>query len=631
MKDKMRALNKDIEWIPDWAGSNWFDSWLNNLRDNGITRQRYWGTPLPIWKCKKCKEYVVIGSLNELKELAGNVPDDLHRPYIDEVKIPCSCGEQMDRIPDILDVWIDAGTTSWTCLDYPQKTELFDKMWPPDFILEGKDQIRGWFNLLLIASMVSIGKPSYKACYMHGFVQDSQGRKMSKSLGNYILPEEVLDKYGADTLRYYMIGGANPGVDINYNFEDMNVKHKNLMVLWNLGNYLIDYSKTLGINPSEVSEDILGTEEKYILSKLNSTMQKVTELFENYHLNDVPLAIEELYLDLSRTYIQLTREKSALGSKDDKKVVLNTIYKVLINVLKMFSPVAPFITEAMYQNLKDAFKLHEFSIHMFDWPVVDEKAIDRNLELAMDTVSNVVQSSLAGRDKMSLGVRWPIQSLTVATKDDMVSKAVIELKEIIKTQVNVKEINVLDDMPGVKLNVQANFKTLGPDFGQAVAMIIPKLTQESPETILGHIEKEGKFTLKIDGRNYDIKKDHITVERDAPTKYQESEFKAGFVYLDKTMSDELEAEGYAREVMRRVQVLRKTGGLEKKDSIILYIKSDSEGVEMLSKHEDLIAEKVGAEKIKIDKVDPVKKHENNSKENIKGKEFEIWLDKVIVK
>ncbi|MBU1704331.1 MAG: class I tRNA ligase family protein, partial [Nanoarchaeota archaeon] len=629
LKDKMRQLNEGVLWIPRWAGSNSFDSWLNNLRDNGITRQRYWGTPLPVWKCDKCGEYTVVGSVAELKELAGSVPDDLHKPYIDEVKIPCKCGSQKDRIPDILDVWIDAGTTSWTCLDYPQRTDLFEKMWPPDFILEGKDQIRGWFNLLLVASMVSMEKHSYKACYMHGFVQDAQGRKMSKSLGNYILPEEVVDKYGADTLRYYMIGGASPGVDINYNFEDLKVKSKNLTVLWNLGNYLVDYAKTLGVNAKDAQElSELGVEEKYILSKLNSTLHSVSELFENYALNEIPSAIEELYLELSRTYIQLTREKSAMGSEQEKKLVLNTIYKVLMGVLKMLAPIAPFISEAMYQNLKDAFGHKEFSIHLFDWPEHDEKLIDKNLEIAMDNVSSVVQSSLAGREKMGMGVRWPIQEITVVTKDDFVTKSVEELKDIIKTQVNVKEINVMEHMPGVKLSIKANFKTIGPDFGQAVAVIIPKLTSESAETIVGHIEKEGKYTLKVDKMKYEIKKEHIIIERQVPTKYQEAEFRQGFVYLNKTMTEELEAEGYSREVMRRVQALRKDAGLEKVDRVILYIKADEEMAGMLSKYVEQIQEKVGADKIKIDHVDPARKHAHHSVEKIKGNEFGIWLDKV---
>ena len=194
LKDRMRELNKSIKWVPDFAGSRNFDNWLANLRDNGITRQRYWGTPLPIWKCRQCKDFIVIGSIEELKKIAGRIPEDLHKPWIDEVKIKCKCGAMKERVPDVLDVWIDAGSASWNCLDYPRRKDLFEELYPADFILEGIDQIRGWFNLLFVASMVAMNNPSFKAVYMHGFINDAQGRKMSKSLGNYILPQEVVDE-----------------------------------------------------------------------------------------------------------------------------------------------------------------------------------------------------------------------------------------------------------------------------------------------------------------------------------------------------------------------------------------------------------------------------------------------------
>src|SRR3989344_965000 len=370
LKDRMRELNKSIKWIPESAGSKNFDNWLANLRDNGITRQRYWGTAMPVWKCPQCKRFIVVGSVDELKKLAGRVPEDLHKPWIDEVKIKCECGSVKERVPDILDVWIDAGSASWNCLDYPRRKDLFEKLYPADFILEGIDQIRGWFNLLFVASMIAMNNESFRAVYMHGFINDAQGRKMSKSLGNYILPQEVIMEYGADTLRYYMIGGTAPGVDINYNFDDMKVKHKNLTVLWNLHKYAIEMAKNLKINPADLrfSKEKLDIEELYILSKLNSTVKSVTGLLEEYRINEVPWKIEDLFLELSRTYIQLTRDKSAVGSEDDKKIVLYAIFNVLIESLKLFAPVVPFITEKMYLNLKHEFKLKDESVHFLEWP-----------------------------------------------------------------------------------------------------------------------------------------------------------------------------------------------------------------------------------------------------------------------
>ncbi len=620
--ENMKKLNKKVFWQPDWAGKNWFDSWLDNLRDNGITRQRYWGTPLPIWRCE-CGEYDVVGSIDELKKLAGKVPDDLHRPWIDKITIPCKCGKNKQRIPDILDVWIDAGTTSWTCLDYPQRKDLFGRLWPADFILEGKDQIRGWFNLLLVASMVSMDKHSYKACYMHGFVQDAKGRKMSKSLGNIISPYEVIDKYGADTLRYYMIGGASPGLDLNYNSEDTKLKHKNLTVLWNLHRFLTDLAHNVGTKAREFA-----TEEKYIISKKNSAIKKATKLYDQYRINEVPLVIEELFLELSRTYIQLVREKSAMGSDKEKQTVLYTVYDVMMDTIAMFSTIAPFATEAIYQNLKKEFRLEEASVHLLKWPKPKEKDIDLELEKNMDLVGNVIQAGLAAREKIGLGIRWPLKEMMILTKDEKTKKAVNQLSEIIKRQVNLRQVKITDRLQGLKVKLKADFKKLGPDFGADSPKIIAKLSSETPETVMDYMERDGRHIIKADGKEFKITKEHIMVERIVPEPYQEASFKNGYLYLNKRLDDELESEGYAREVMRRVQNLRKKAGLSKNDPIALAIKAGEEEVSMLSKHENMIKEKVGAAQIKISEIAPAKKMGNSSEEKIKGKTFEIYFDKV---
>lgn len=640
LKDRMRQLNKKVMWEPEWAGSRWFDSWLDNLRDNAITRQRYWGTPLPVWQCEKCHDYIVIGSIKELKELAKDerenaakekdakgFPEELHKPSIDRITMKCRCGSVKTRVPDILDVWIDAGTTSWTALDYPQKAELFKKLYPADFILEGKDQIRGWFNLLLVASMVAMQKHSYKAVYMHGFTNDALGRKMSKSLGNIISPYEVIDKYGADALRYYMIGGANAGVDINYNFDDIRVKYRNLTVLWNLHNFVIDYAKTTGANPTKVSAE-LSLEEKFILSKLNTTIRRATGLFEGYKIDKVPWAVEELFLELSRTYLQLTREKSSLGSRVEKETVLYTIYNVLIETLKLLAPIAPFITEKIYQNLKVEFNLKEESIHLFDWPSADKGLVDEGLEASFEVAKQLIQAVLSGREKLQLGVRWPLKELVIVTADKDVMGAVRSLKDIIKTHTNVKNIRLQEALEGVKLVVKADYKKLGPDFGKNAPKIIARLSEISPEKIVNRLNKEGKIELSIDGKNVEIVKEHLVIQRVVPLAYIEEEFKNGIVYLNKERTDELESEGYARELMRRVQALRKENGLKKTDSIMLFIKCENELNEFLNRWKQQIREKVGAEKIEISEISPARKHKVHSKENIKGADFEVFFSRI---
>lgn len=627
LKEEMRDLNKKILWVPESAGSKNFDNWLEYLRDNGITRQRYWGTPMPLWRCSNCNDYVVIGSIKELKKLAEDVPEDLHKPWIDKVKIKCKCGHVKERIPDILDVWIDAGSASWNCLHYPQKEELFKKMYPADFILEGIDQIRGWFNLLFVASMVAMQKPSFKAVYMHGFVNDTKGRKMSKSLGNYILPEEVVNKYGADAFRYYSISGTNAGEDLNYNFEDIKVKRKNLAVLWNLHNYLIDLASNLNVNPTslKIKKEKLGVEEQYIFSKLNSTIKKVTEYFENYRLDEVPVEMENLILELSRTYIQLTRDKSSVGKEEDKKIVLYTVFNVLFETLKIFTPISPFITEKIYQNLKHEFKLKEESISLLDWPSYDDSLINKKLESEMETISIVIQSILSLREKIQLGVRWPLKEAVVVTKDKNIGKAIGKLKSAIKKQANVKEIKVQEKLEGVKLDVKADYSQLGPDFGKRSPKIIAQLMKDSPETILHNIEKEGKHTIKINSEEVNIVKEHLIVRRIVPLNYVEAPFRNCFVYLNKQTDKELEAEGFSRELTRRVQSLRKNSGLQKSEKISLFVKADKELKEMLSSYEDSIKEKVGASKLEISETSPAKKHKFTSREKVKDKNFELFF------
>lgn len=632
MKERMRELNKGIKWVPDFAGSRNFDNWIANLRDNGITRQRYWGTPMPVWKCSKCNEFIVVGSIDELKKLAGNmgnIPEDIHKPWIDNVKIKCKCGAEKERVPDILDVWIDAGSASWNCLDFPRRKDLFEKLYPADFILEGIDQIRGWFNLLLVASMVAMNNQSFKAVYMHGFINDAQGRKMSKSLGNYILPQEVVMEYGADTLRYYMIGGTAPGVDINYNFDDMKVKHKNLTVIWNIHKYAIEMAKNLKANPNDIDLERYETdiEERYILSKLHSAIKKATELFDNYKLNEIPLAAEELFLELSRTYIQLTRDKSSTGSDEEKKVVFYAVYTVLIGALKLFAPVAPFIAERMYQNLRREFRLEEESIHLLEWPKYSEEFINKELESSMQSVSEIVQSALAVREKLQLGIRWPLKEVIIATNDTNLAGAAEKLKNLIKKQLNVKEIAITVSLPNVKTKIKADYSKLGPDFGDKSPKIIAQLAIDSPETVLKHIQENGKYSFKVDGEVIDIVKGHLIVAREIPLPYEEGAFRNGFVYLNKEMTDELEAEGFAREIMRRVQALRKKAGLQKSDSISLFIRTDEELSGMLKGWNLAIKEKVGASQFRISELEPSKKHAFASKEKVKGKEFEIFLER----
>ena len=531
LKEEMIKANQEVYWVPK-AGQNAFHSWLDNLRDNSITKQRYWGTPVPIWRCDKCSAYEVIGSIKELEEKAGkdNLPENLHKPWIDDVCWKCKCGGLMRRIPEILDVWIDAGTTSWSCLYYPQRAELFEKYYPADFILEGKDQIRGWFNLLMVASMIAFKKPSFKAVYMHGMITDIEGRKMSKSLGNVISPEEILMKYGTDTLRYYMCE-TKPGLDINFSWEEAKLKFKNLRVFWNIHNYLIDLTRTYKLTPEKINASVasapgsndskLGMEEQYALSRTHSTIKALTEMQEKYLLNELTPALEELYLRLSREYIQFIREK------EDKQAVVNALFECLLNLVKMLAPSLPFISEAVYQNLRGEYGkgagaeqgsglgLEEESIHLCSWPVADEKMIKPSLEEEIRVANEVITLMLARREEAGIGVRWPLARAEVVVENPNVLKKV---EWLVMKQANIKKLLI----------------------------------------------KKG------------------------PLK----------VVLDTTLTPSLEQEGFAREITRRVQALRKKAGLSRNDKIKLIIESE---YALNKKYLDEMKEKVGASELEYTK------------------------------
>lgn len=627
LKQKMFNANQKIAWNPETA-KNGFSSWLNNLRDNSITKQRFWGTPLPIWKCEKCEAYEVFGSRAELGKRAKNIPENLHKPWIDGVEFSCKkCKSTMKRCPDVLDVWIDAGCASWNCLYYPEREDLLQEWYPASFILEGKDQIRGWFNLLMIASMLAMGKPAFEKVYMHGFVTDVSGVKMSKSLGNITSPYEVIDKHGADGLRYYMCQNK-AGEDINFSWEEVSAKARYLQILWNVHKLLINLAKENKANPFESKKEmmynVMGIEEKYIISRMNSTIKQVTELFETYHLDETIKPLEDLYLELSRGYIQMVRDKSALGEDQEKEVVMYTIATVLLNFLKMFQVIAPFVAETIYLNLKEEFGLKEESISHFAWPKAEEKYINKDLEDIMSLSEEVIQAALNAREKSKLGLRWPVKEIIIVTNKPGVVHAVDEMNEILKVQLNVKEVRCMEKLPGLKMKVRPDGSKIGPAYGAISGQVISRLTMDSPETILGHLEKESVYHFEIDGKPVKITREMLHLEREVPKDYQEASFGQGFVYVNLIRTPELEAEGYSREIMRNVQQLRKEAGLEKLDRINLHLKASTEMQARLMPFRVDIEEKVGAEKMEF----VAKALTFHSLFKVKNEQFEAWLEKV---
>jgi isoleucyl-tRNA synthetase len=616
LRKEILKFNNSVKWIPE-ESNNSFKLWIENLKDNSITRQRFWGCPVPIWECEECDHIEVIGSAKELLEKAATkIPDDLHKPYIDEVKLKCKCGKKMARIPDVLDVWIDSGTASWSCLEYPHREDYMNSLYPADLVLEATEQTRLWFTMLQICSAIAFGKTSYKNVYTHGMILDYQGIKMSKSLGNIISPYEIVDKYGADVLRYYMCQ-TSAGKNICFSWDAVKLKQRNLNVLWNLQNYLIDLAGQ--IKGTATAEK--GIEERYINSKLNSTIKKVEEKFEMYRLDETIEDIESLFLELSRTYIQMTRDKTALGAEHEKNLVFFTVKECLLGVLKMFSLICPFICEEIYKNLKEIFKTKEESIHLFSWPAHNPALIDEPLEKHMEGAQDIMQAVLAAREKASIGLRWPIKEVLVHTQDPFIEECVKETEEIIKQQVNAKTISINKEIK-VEYEIKINYKHAGERFGRDLPKIIAKLSEYNGNETYEHIKKKGKFTIKTAEKEYELAPADVVFEKRAPAELKTAEFSRGTVFIDTERTKELETEGYARELMRRIQQMRKDRGLEKKDAIKIHIKTDFSGIDLYSEH---IQDKCGAKGITISDADS--DMEFSGEADIKGKKFKVYFDK----
>ncbi len=591
LRNKMRAQNRKVYWIPDWAGSAWFDSWLKELDDWCISRQRYWGIPLPIWICDECGEKTLVGSWTELKKLSNLKKEiDFHRPHIDKVTFKCKkCKGLMKRVPDVLDVWLDSGSAPWSSLNFPRKKNYFKGSFPMEFIIEGKDQIRGWFNSLICLSNASWGIAPYKKIFMHGFVVDEKGKKMSKSAGNVIEPKEMVNKFGADSLRFYQIGSTSPGVDPKFNIKDLKDAHRALNVIWNTHLYALKNFKIEHYKP--VMELVIKLpEDKWIINRLNQTVSETTKCMDNYFIHLVPRLIKKLLVeDFSREYLKLIKNRVLLGSKEEKKNALAIIDKVLSASIRMLSIVSPFIAEEMYLNLRNCLRFKEESVFMLSWPKA--RPFNKSFINGFELARSISQAILHLREKAGINKRWPLMTAYVAAKD---AKLLNEFTEIIKEQANIKELKF--ENPMVDFSVKPDYKVLNQLFPGVVAQIIGRLTQLSQEYIKRGLLELKSVKINVESKDYVLPENAFIITEKLPNNILSERISDALsVYLDTKQGPELISEGFTREVIRRIQETRKKFGLKRNQKIKIILKCDNELKTMLKKHLDWVTKQTNSE------------------------------------
>ena len=585
LRDRMLDEISQVTWYPEWAGSARFADWINNARDWCISRQRYWGIPLPIWSCPACGHLEVIGTAAELEERAGRKISDLHRPEVDSILLDCPCGGRMKRSPDVFDVWFDSAVASWATLRFPSHEEDFNEWWPADFITEGHDQTRGWFYSQLGAAMVSFGRAPYKSVLMHGFTLDDQGRKMSKSIGNIVQPEEVVAKFGADILRFYVLGANAPWEDLHFSWESVENTSRMLNIFWNAYRFALPYMVLDGFDAEKADlsryEKSLRPEDRWILSRINSLIGEVTEEMEAYQLHRIVRSISEFILeDLSRWYIQLVRPRTWIEQDDpDKLAAYATIYEVLVKLSRVMAPFTPFLSESIYQNLVrglDGAALP--SVHMCDWPAADAARIDRKLEEVMSLVREISMAGSNARQKGGRKLRWPVSEIVISPAKEAVDLG--DLVGVLKGQTNAKKITVLPpgEKPKMDLELSPVHKKIGPVYKGEAKAVVAALEAADPFDIKRQLDSGCEAGLSYGGKEYRINSEMVQIRELPPENLPAAEFSRGLVYVDITLTPELESEGYAREIIRRIQDMRKEMDLKVEDQIRAEVDIESKPI-----------------------------------------------------
>ena len=607
VKDDLIANNNTINWIPESIGKGRFGDWIENVQDWGISRNRYWGTPLNIWECE-CGHQHSIGSIEELKEMSDNCPDDieLHRPYIDDVTIKCPCcGKQMHRVPEVIDCWFDSGSMPFAQHHYPfENKELFEKQFPADFISEAVDQTRGWFYSLLAISTLIFNKAPYKNVIVLGHVQDENGQKMSKSKGNAVDPFDALEKYGADAIRWYFYVNSAPWLPNRFHGKAVVEGQRKFMgTLWNTYAFFVLYANIDDFDATKytLEYDKLSVMDKWLLSKLNSAIKAVDYDLSNYKIPEAAKALQSFVDDMSNWYVRRSRERFwAKGMEQDKINAYMTLYTALVEICKTAAPMIPFMTEEIYQNLvRSVDESAPESIHLCDFPVVNEAHIDTELEANMDNVLKLVVMGRACRNTANIKNRQPIGKMFVKGASDLPEF----YQDIVTDELNVKEIELTDDVRAfTSYTFKPQLKTVGPKYGKLLGGIKNELSNLDGNAAMDELNATGVLKLQVNGQEIELTKEDLLIDMAQMEGYVSESDYGITVVLDTNLTEELLTEGFVREIISKIQTMRKEAGFEVMDKI----KVTYDGSEKAEKVFAEYAEQIGQETlaVAVEKAEP---------------------------
>ena len=622
VKDDLVRNNNTVNWIPESIGKGRFGDWLENIQDWGVSRNRYWGTPLNIWECE-CGCQHAIGSRDELEKMSGNPKAqtvELHRPYIDEITIKCpKCGKDMHRVPEVIDCWFDSGAMPFAQHHYPfENKDLFEQQFPAQFISEAVDQTRGWFYSLMAESTLLFNKAPYENVIVLGHVQDENGQKMSKSKGNAVDPFDALQTHGADAIRWYFYTNSAPWLPNRFHDKAVTEGQRKFMgTLWNTYAFYVLYANIDEFNPMNYTLDYdkLSVMDKWLLSKLNSTVKAVDDNLDKYRIPEAARALDEFVDEMSNWYVRRSRERFwAKGMEQDKINAYMTLYTALVTICKAAAPMIPFMTEDIYQNLvRSIDKDAKESIHLCDFPVVNEKHIDKKLEEDMEDLLEVVVMGRACRNASNIKNRQPIGKMYV--------KADFNLSEfytdIIADELNVKNVEFTDDVRAFSsYSFKPQLKTVGPKFGKQLGEIRQALSALDGNAAMDEVNANGSLKLDLPSGEVVLEKDDLLIDIAQTEGYVSQSDNKITVVLDTNLTPELLEEGFVREIISKIQTMRKEAGFEVMDKITIYAKGNDKVTDIMTKNKDGIISEVMATDLVIGSVEGYEKEWNINGEDV---------------